>query len=912
MLKRIFKSFIAAGPVNASCAANHLPEPKSPRFIFACGLLAVILSVDARAQGSSRTASLADREFVIRHARIFDGSRVIPDGDVWVKDGMIAAVGPAGLGGKRIQAPSGVRVVDASGRTLLPGLIDAHVHTMGLDTFLKSALALGVTTELDMGSAPQYADKIEKEQAAGNALDLADLRSSRTQPTAPDGHGTEYGIPIPTISSPDEAQALVDRLIGEGADFIAEIVYDDGSEFGLRLPTLSKETLRAVIAAAHRRGKLAVVHVLSLQGAKDAIAAGADGLAHLFADRAADEEFFALAAQHHTFVIPTLSVLASMAGVSAGPSLARDPRLQPYLSPDAIADLKQDVPRHVGTLRYAEEAVRRLNAAQIPILAGTDGHNAGTAHGASLHGELQLLVDSGLTPVQALASATSVNAAAFQLNDRGQIAPGKRADLLLVDGDPTSRISDISNVAAVWKLGVRFDREAYRASLDKEKEAERAQIPPAPPAGSASGLVSDFEDGTAATKFGIGWAASTGRLLGGHSPEAKIEVVDGGSGGSGKALQITGEITPGVFGWAGAMFFPGSAPMVPVNLSNKNAISFWTKGDGRTYQVMLWAKSAGALPMTKSFTAGPEWKRVSLPLTDFGTDGHDLKAVMIAELAVPGKFAFLVDDIRLEAADSPARTPASISAAPFAPDRATDAGAPTTKTARSSEGAWEIDGTLYFWLQGIHGNVDALGQSIGFRASPKDLASYANFGLQGLVEARYKRLILANDVLWTPLTVSKSEGSVFPLPPGFTATVKYTPVVLTHEVGYRLIDSARITVDGFTGVRHWHLGAALSITPSPDGSSHEGSSNWADPLAGARIQVPITSKLRATIWGDAGGWGAGSQMDYQMVGGLRYQLKPRWALDAAWRYLYDDYRQDQLHTRTAQSGLLLGVTYRIK
>jgi hypothetical protein len=124
-------------------------------------------------------------------------------------------------------------------------------------------------------------------------------------------------------------------------------------------------------------------------------------------------------------------------------------------------------------------------------------------------------------------------------------------------------------------------------------------------------LISNFEDGTMATAFGLGWNPSTGRLMGGHKPEARIAVVDGGADGSEKALQISGEITPGVFGWSGAMFFPGTAPMEPVNLSGKNSITFWTRGDGKTYQVMLWAKSKGALPRMKSFTAGPEWKRRS-------------------------------------------------------------------------------------------------------------------------------------------------------------------------------------------------------------------------------------------------------------------------------------------------------------
>ena len=78
------------------------------------------------------------------------------------------------------------------------------------------------------------------------------------------------------------------------------------------------------------------------------------------------------------------------------------------------------------------------------------------------------------------------------------------------------------------------------------------------------------------------------------------------------------------------------------------AFSFWTKGDGRTYQVLLWAKSQGALPLAKSFTAGPEWKRVTIPLSDFGTDGRDLEAILFADLAVPGSFSFLIDDVRLE------------------------------------------------------------------------------------------------------------------------------------------------------------------------------------------------------------------------------------------------------------------------
>lgn len=602
---------------------------------FSCIVVASILVLMVSA---ALAQSPTSNEFVIRNARIFDGSKVIPKGDVWVQDGKIKAVG------EQIKVPAGVSVIDGSGKTLLPGLIDAHVHVYG--DALKQALIFGVTTELDMFMRYQYADQVKKEEAEGKDLDMADLRSAGTLVTAPKGHGTEYGLAIPTITSPAEAQAFVDARIAEGSDYI-KIIYDDGKTYGMNIPTISKETMAAVVAAAHKRGKMAVAHIGSLQGAKDAIEAGVDGLAHLFVDLPPDHEFLSLAAQHHVFVVPTLSVLASISGVPAGKVLAQDPRLEPYLSSDSISNLERTFPHKSGDLKNAEEAAKELEAQHTPILAGTDAPNPGTAHGVSLHGELELLVQSGLTPTQALASATSVPASAFHLDDRGRIAPGKRADLLLVDGNPTVQISDINNIVAVWKLGVKDDRESYRAAIEKEKQAAQAQKQAPPPAGSESGLISDFDDGTTATKFGNGWQISTDSYMGGKST-AQMNVVDGGAEGSKKALQITGEIADGQIVWAGAMFFPGSSPMQPVNLSGKKAIIFWTKGDGRTYQVMLFAKSKGYVPATRTFTTGPEWKRVTLPFSAFNTDGSDLEGLLFSGAPPSGRFSFMIDSVTLE------------------------------------------------------------------------------------------------------------------------------------------------------------------------------------------------------------------------------------------------------------------------
>lgn len=577
--------------------------------------------------------------FVIRNARVFTGSRIIPNADVWVENGMIKAVG------EKLKVQASVPVIDGSGKTLLPGLIDAHVHAYG--NALKEALVFGVTTELDMFTDYHFAAHIRKDQADGKDLDMADLRSAGTLVTAPHGHGTEYGMAIPTISSPQEAQAFVDARIAEGSDYI-KIIYDDGKAYGMNIPTISKETMAAVVTAAHKRGKLAVAHIGSLQGAKDAIAAGVDGLAHLFVDLPPDREFLTLAAQHHVFVVPTLSVLASISGVASGKPLAHDPHLEPYLSSMSISNLEHTFPGKSGSLKNPEEAVRQLEAQHTPILAGTDSPNPGTAHGVSMHGELQLLVESGLTPVQALTSATSVPAAVFHLDDRGQIAPGKRADLLLVDGDPSAQISDINNIVAVWKLGMKDDREAYRAEVEKEKQADQARKQAPPPPGSESGLISDFEDGTTASKFGVGWQVSTDQMMGGKST-AQISVVDGGAEGSKKALQISGEIIPGgSVLWAGAMFFPGSAPMAPVNLSGKKAITFWTKGDGKQYNLMLFAKSKGYIPATRSFTAGTEWKKITLSFSAFDTDGSDLEALLFSGSSPNEHFNLLIDNVRFE------------------------------------------------------------------------------------------------------------------------------------------------------------------------------------------------------------------------------------------------------------------------
>jgi imidazolonepropionase-like amidohydrolase len=377
---------------------------------------------------------------------VFDGQKLQPPTMVVIEGDHIVRVGAG-------PDPAGATVVDGRGKTLLPGLIDAHAHPFL--AALKEALLFGVTTELDMLGIPEGAVEAKKRASP----DEADLRTAGYAVTAPGGHGTEYGFPAPTLKSASDAQAFVDARIKEGSDFI-KIIYDDGKSYGIHFNTLSKETLRAAVAAAHKRGKLAVVHIATFAAAREAIDAGADALVHLFIDRSPDPEFGRFAAKHRVFVVPTLSVLASACGGGAGTALLEDHHLAPYLAPWQRANLAKKFPNPMPAGCGAPaETIKQLRGAGVPVLAGTDAPNPGTAHGVSLHGELERLVAAGLTPAEALAGATSLAAARFHLDDRGVIAPGKRADLLLVEGDPTKDITATRAIVGVWKAGVRLDRK---------------------------------------------------------------------------------------------------------------------------------------------------------------------------------------------------------------------------------------------------------------------------------------------------------------------------------------------------------------------------------------------------------------------------------------------------------------------
>lgn len=195
-----------------------------------------------------------------------------------------------------------------------------------------------------------------------------------------------------------------------------------------------------------------------------------DGLGHVFIDREPGPDIAARASATGVVVVHTLSVLEAATGASGSAELADDPTISAYLNPNWRAMLSWGSHDFYGH----PEPPPRLEARApddppparcgVPILAGTDAPLR-TAYGLSMHRELALLVEAGLSPSEALVAATAAPARRFGLADRGWIAPGLQADLLMVDGDPTRDVTATRAIVGVWHGGARLDREAYRRRI---------------------------------------------------------------------------------------------------------------------------------------------------------------------------------------------------------------------------------------------------------------------------------------------------------------------------------------------------------------------------------------------------------------------------------------------------------------
>ena len=563
---------------------------------------------------------------VIQGARVFTGDAVLDSATVVIRGRTIESV----TAGDDTPATAGADavIIDGGGMTLLPGLIDSHTHNFG--PALEQALNFGVTTVLDMLTAEAMAAQWRRQQAAGAVPDRADVFAGGPV-TVAGGHGTQFGIALPTLDDPEQTETFLADRAAAGADFI-KVIYEPGS-FGRPRPTFAASTLPRIVAAAHGHDLLAVFHISTAEEAGEVIAAGADGLVHMYFDGAGGPDLIEAAREAGIFLVPTLAVLETVTGMAGGLELAADPLIAPFLAPDQRGGLAQDFGRAPDpeSLATILADVGALHAAGVPILAGSDAPNPGTTHGASVHRELVLLVRAGLTPVEALRAATTAPVDAFGLGDRGRIAPGLKADLLLVQGDATADVRATRDIAAIWKDGVRFERRTA------EPATGRPRLEPT--------LLSDFED-VDGTTLPPAWSHSTDAFAGGKST---VTTTAAPRNGGGKALRIEGEIREGfATPWSGVMVLLGARLGDPVDATDIRALAFDARGPGANYQAMAFAESLGMRPAAASFDAGEDWSRVEIPLSSFGgLDPSGAWAFFIGGPPGLGAFRIEIDNVEL-------------------------------------------------------------------------------------------------------------------------------------------------------------------------------------------------------------------------------------------------------------------------
>lgn len=589
--------------------------------IIGIAVLIILLPSPSTAPEASKTAETDG--LLIENVRLFDGETVQEKVDILVEDGLITEVGldlsPEGNFDRQ----------DMAGKTIIPGLIDAHTHTYG--AALTTSLRFGVTTNLDMFMvASLFAT--EKGQRDDTAPTMkADLFSAATLATVDGGHGTQYGFPIDTLDDVESVPAWVDARVAEGADYI-KLVYIPRQN---RIPSLSLETATALIEQAHARGLKAVAHISTQRAAEEMVKAGVDGLVHLFADQEVSDLFIAKAAERDVFIIPTLAVIASVNGRRDGNALASDPMISPYLQPGQAESLGQAfgtsaIPGYDLDLALAN--VGRLHAGGVTILAGTDAPNPGTLHGASLHQELAYYTEAGFSPLDALRSATAAPADAFGLpHNRGRLIEGARADFLVLNANPLEDIKATRDIAAIYKNG------APVARMSDSGAASNASLP---------ADLGRFEAGIDAPGEWQ-WIATDDSFMGGKSTASITH-----SDESGGVLSIAAEIKPGFpFPWGGAMLTSASADQTAYSAAEFQTLSFRAKGTPGTYRVMMFTTDAASIPPTQTFTMTDTWAEVSLSIDGFpGLDPAQLTGIAIVTDAVPGDFQFQIDDVTLDPA----------------------------------------------------------------------------------------------------------------------------------------------------------------------------------------------------------------------------------------------------------------------
>ena len=576
--------------------------------ILAVGLLPTPVSSDAT----------RNQHLVITDVRLFDGQTMIEQATVVIENGHIVAAGP------QVTFPDGASVINAAGHTLLPGLIDAHTHSFGGSR--SDALRFGVTTVVDMFTPAESLPAAASQRDDMNQHALADMFSAGILATAEGGHGTQFGLPVATLSGPEDAADWVADRLTEGSDFI-KIVIDSGRAYDRTMPTLDEATVTALVRATHAQDRLAMAHVATEEDALMALRAGVDGLVHLFHDRPASAEFLAAAADQGIFAVPTGIVMAGMTGATDAKALVEDPDMANRLSAEQQQTLTR--PGWAPQLRQRIMPVlmgniATLHEAGIPLLAGSDAPNPGTAHGISIHHEMALLVEAGLDPIEALRAATSLPARHFGLNQRGCLTVGCRADMVLVAGNPEVDIHTTVAIARVWKNG-----HEVTTRLVPDQGGH--------PARSATNLLDAAERGY--------WMASADDFQGGNS-SARLADSDPNA-----PIRVRGQLAEGAATpFAGAMWMPGDYPMQATNLSDRQRLVIRLTGDDGPLQLLIFSgRGAPGMPLMTDLDSDEDGGALDLDLAQLG--GIDLlhvQAIGVFAVGAPREVAFDIVEFRLD------------------------------------------------------------------------------------------------------------------------------------------------------------------------------------------------------------------------------------------------------------------------
>jgi imidazolonepropionase-like amidohydrolase len=387
--------------------------------------------------------------------RIIDGTgaAAIENGVLVVRDGRIEAVGTS----DGVTVPADAEQIDVSGRTLMPGMVNAHGHVnniQGLEQVdyteaqVERQLGLyaryGVTTVFSLGGDGPESMTVRDRQ------DSTDLEHARIYVAGN----------IVTGPSPEEAREQVAAVAASGAD-VVKIRIDDNLGSSTKM---TQETYQAVIEAAHEQGLKLTAHMYYLEDAKGLLEAGADLLAHSVRDVAVDDELVTLLRDTGVCYCPTLMREVSTFAYESRPEWFDDAFFSKEVDPSVIATLDSPEWRDRSSspsaqtyktqLEVAKANLKTLSDAGIPIAMGTDTGPAARFQGYFEHGELALMVDAGLTPMQAIVASTSSAARCMEVDaDLGSLQAGKWADFLVLGANPLDDIANTQTLETVYIAG---------------------------------------------------------------------------------------------------------------------------------------------------------------------------------------------------------------------------------------------------------------------------------------------------------------------------------------------------------------------------------------------------------------------------------------------------------------------------